>query len=135
MILDSEGVNDVQFEPIQIFKNDEPLAYYLLHFLKSNYDCIDFKKTEISLMKDVWTEMSIIKVTGVEEFLELINETKMPYSIRIKRPVFLDSCSNSIFCIKYVYSGFGSFVSKTLRERLEEEKCTGIRFMELDEQI
>jgi hypothetical protein len=135
LILESEGIQDAQFVPIHIFYRDNPVTYYLLHFLKSNYDCINFKETEVSIMKDIWTEDKKIKVNSVERFLELIAETKMPFSIRIKKPVFLESCSSSILSIKYVYSGFGCFVSKSLRERFEKEKCTGIRFMELDEQL
>lgn len=134
-ILNSEVQNDVQFVPMQIFYQSKPLPYYLLHFLDSKYDCIDFEKTDINIMKDIWTEDKKIRVADVGMFLELTAETKMPYSVRIKNPVFLDSCSSSIVCIKYVYSGFGCFVSKSLREKLEEEKCTGIRFMELNEQL
>ena len=135
LILESEGIQDFQFVPIHMFYKDKPVTYYLLHFLGSKYDCINFNETEVSLMKDIWTEVKKIKVTSVEKFLELITETKMPFSIRIKKPVFLESCSSSILCIKYVYSGFGCFVSKSLRERFEKEKCSGIRFMELDEQL
>jgi hypothetical protein len=132
-VFESENIADVQFIPIEIFKKEELKNYFLLRPLKSSIEQIDFSKTEISIMKTTWDEEQIVKVRDVQGFLALVEETKYPMSIKIKRPYILQDCNLKFFCIKYVYGIFPYFISKEFRDILVNHNITGIRYMELDE--
>lgn len=133
VLFERENIEGVQFVPIEIFKNEELKNYFLLRPLRSSIEQIDFSKTEISIMKTTWEEEKKVSVRNVQEFLALIEETKYPLSVKIKRPYIVQESNLKFFGIKYVYGVFPFFISKQFKDILFENKISGIRYMELDE--
>jgi hypothetical protein len=133
-VFEKEKITDVQFVPINIYKSPTQYAtYYLLRCLRSRLEFINYKKTEISIMETTWDELKRVKVSDVDEFLKLVEQTKLPFSIKIQRPFLHEDCSCDFFVLTYVYSRFELFVSESFKEVLNKKGCTGIRFMDLDE--
>jgi hypothetical protein len=132
-IFEEEDIANVQFVPIQIYKSDTLKDYFLLRSLKSANECIDFSKTEISLMKSTFEEDKKISVINVNSFIDLIEETKYPMSIKIIRPYIVQDCNLKFFSIKHVYGTLPFFVSQEFKAVLMQNNITGIRYMELDE--
>lgn len=134
-IFERENIIDVQFMPIEIFKNEDLKNYFLLRPLRSSIEQIDFSKTEISIMKTTWDEEQKVSVRDVQAFFDLIEKTKYPMSIKIKRPYIIQECNLKFFSIKYIYGVFPYFISKEFSDILLKNNISGIRLMELDEQI
>lgn len=132
-IFEQENIADVQFIPIEIFQNEELKYYFLLRSLRSSIEQIDFSKTEISIMKTTWDEEQKVSVSDVQGFLALVEETKYPLSIKIKRPYIIQECNLKFFSIKFVYGVFPRFISKGFKDVLANNNISGIRYMELDE--
>lgn len=132
-IFETENIADVQFMPIEIFENSDLKNYFLLRPLKSSIEQVDFSKTEISIMKTTWDEEQKVRVRDVQGFFDLVEKTKLPMSIKIKRPHILQECNLKFFGIKYVYGVFPFFISKLLKDVFLENNISGIRYMELDE--
>jgi hypothetical protein len=116
-----------------IIQNEEIGGYWLTNNYEFDYNVIDFAKTEISIMKSVWDEDYRIQIKNSEEFVQLVEQIKLPQNVKIFRPYFLENYEKDFFALRYVYNGFSFFCSQRFREKLEAEKITGIRFMELDE--
>lgn len=108
-------------------------GYWLTNNYEFNFDVINFNLTEISIMKTTWDVDFQVKVKNQTEFLSLVDEIKLPQSIKIFRPYFIENYDKDFFALRYVYNGFSFFCSERFRQKLEDEKITGIRFMELDE--
>ena len=132
-LFEKESIPDIQFLPIEIFKNDELKNYFLLRSLKSSIEQIDFSKIEVSIMKTTWDEEQKIKVSDIQGFLALVEETKYPMSIKIKRPYIIQECNLKFFSIKYVYGLLPYFISQDFKNVLIHNGITGIRYMQLDE--
>ncbi len=116
-----------------IVQNEEIGGYWLTNNYSFDYSSIDFEQTEISIMKNIWDVESTLKVKNSKELQELFDQTKLPQSIKIFRPYFMENYEKDFFALRYVYNGFSFFCSERFRQKLEDEKITGIRFMELDE--
>lgn len=133
-IIQTTKPKGLQFIPQPILINDEEIGG---HWLTNNYNfdhsMIDFKKTEISIMKSVWEVEYSIMVNNTPEFMKLLIDIEYPRRVKIFKPSFIDTDSNDFFALRYVYNGFSFFCSEPFRERLESENITGIRYMELDE--
>jgi hypothetical protein len=126
----------LQFIPQKIIvENDEQEGFWLTNNFQFDYDVIDFPQTDISIMRDTWEVGEVVRVNNKEQFLQLVESTKLPQSIRIFKPVFKVDYPKDFFALRYVYHGFSFFCSEHFREKLEAEKVSGIRFMELDEQL
>ncbi len=125
--------SDFQFVPITLISKNCEVQYYLLRPTKSNFNCFDFNKTQVSIMETIWEEKEKIKVENKFELLKLIENTKLPLNIKIKRPYFLDECQLHIFSCSHVYHGYSVFVSEDLKNEFIKNRITGIRFRELDE--
>ena len=126
----------MQFIPQKIIvENEEREGFWLTNNFDFDYEVIDFTYTEISIMKDTWEVGEVVKVNNKDQFLQLVESTKLPRSIKIFKPVFRPDYGKHFFALRYVYQGFSFFCSEHFREKLETEKITGIQFMELDEQV
>ena len=130
----SAGPIGMQFIPQPIIvDNVEIKGYWLTNNYEFNFDVINFNLTEISIMKTTWDVDFQVKVKNQTEFLSLVDEIKLPQSIKIFRPYFIENYDKDFFALRYVYNGFSFFCSERFRQKLEEEKITGIRFLDLDE--
>jgi hypothetical protein len=124
----------MEFLPQRIIKDNIELSdFWLTNNFAFDFGVIDFAKTEISIMKSVWDEDYRIQTKNSEEFVQLVEQIKLPQNVKIFRPYFLENYEKDFFALRYVYNGFSFFCSQRFREKLEAEKITGIRFMELDE--
>ena len=109
------------------------IYYWLTNHYEFDYSVIDFRFTEICIMKSTWEEDFKVKVKNEGEFVNLIEDTQLPKSVKIFRPYFLGDYKMDFFALRFIYNGFSFFCSDRFREKLEAEKITGIRYMELDE--
>jgi hypothetical protein len=136
MLIEQSQPIGIQFIPQKIIVKKEVVGgFWLTNSFEFDYDVIDFANTDISIMKDTWEVGEVVRVNNKDQFLELVESTKLPQSIRIFKPVFKADYPKDFFALRYVYSGFSFFCSEQFRKKLEAEKVTGIRFMELDEQV
>ena len=131
-ILQEEAGQDYQFIPIEIYDGSKKMEYYLLRPVELQPDYIDFEKTEILIIdKKTGEEKKNIKVKDKDQLTVLIKETKFPNIIQIPRPVILDSCTSNLFSLRNIYNGYACFISAQLKSKLENEKISGVQFMEL----
>lgn len=100
---------------------------------KTNYELLDFEKSVVTVFKDMWVEDYDTKVANATEFLNLVANTHIPNYVKIKRPYFLESCNKHLLALRYVYNGYQIFVSEELKQKLDAEKITGVRYLGLDE--
>ncbi len=136
-IIEQYTLDDFQLLPIAFERGEEIYQYYLLRGIydkfKYNYELIDFEKSIVTVFKSTWEEDYAAKVNNANEFLQLINATHLPYHVKIKRPYFLNSCNKHLLALRYVYNGYQIFVSEVLKQKLEAEKITGVKYLGLDE--
>jgi len=124
----------LQFLQQKIIKeNIELEGYWLTNNYEFDYNVFDFDRTEISIMKSTWDVEYTIRIKNTEEFLLLKEEVTYPKRIKIFRPYFSENYTKDFFALRHVYSGFSFFCSERFRQKLEDQKITGIRFMELGE--
>lgn len=124
----------LEFLPQKIIKGSIEIdGYWLTNNYEFDFSAIDFTKTEISIMKGVWDVDYSIRANNLEGFLGLLEEINFSKRVKIFRPYFHENYPRDFFALRHVYSGFSFFCSERFREKLEAEKITGIRYMELDE--
>jgi hypothetical protein len=129
--VEENAVPDVQFVPINFKKDNAWYGYYLLFFLKSRFDMIDFSATDINIMKSVWDVEQVVRVRDVEEFYELLKEVTYPRGLLMKNPVLTEKSEVDLFSVDKTSNGYGVFVSKRLKAVFDREGISGWQYIPL----
>ena len=124
--------NTQQFFKIKLHhKNIACNEYWYLHPSITNNELIDFSKSEIwelhALEKNEKREFK-----DLNEFNEELKTTKYPKMLSIDKYV-LNQNITEFFILNFIEGGIGFFVSKKLKNEIEEAGCTGIVFTEPNE--
>ncbi|RZL39910.1 MAG: hypothetical protein EOP00_27330 [Pedobacter sp.] len=139
------NTDGIQFAETEIItKTGEYIKVNLMHPYETDYKFIDASNTEFCYTNSMG-DMLLSRVyfnSGQEYYkAQIDNRTKisqietMDYEpliinkIAFKEEINIDILS--VFGIKY--GGVGFFVSQTLKDKILEEKCTGVIFRELNE--
>jgi hypothetical protein len=130
-IVEENAVPDVQFVPINFKKDNAWYGYYLLFFLKSRFDMIDFSATDINIMKSVWDVEQVVRVRDVEEFYVLLKEVTYPRGLLMKNPVLTEKSEVDLFSVDKTSNGYGVFVSKRLKAVFDREDISGWQYIPL----
>ncbi len=136
-IIEKYAEADFQLLPITFERSEESYQYYLLRGIndkfKNNYELIDFEKSIVTVFKEMRVEDYDIKISNAKVLLHLIENTHLPSYVKIKRPYFLDNCNKHLLALRYVYYGYQIFVSEFLKNKLDEAKITGVKYLGLDD--
>lgn len=140
-ILEKNRKNGMQFFKAPIIKNNVMIEdYWILNFYKFNYEYIDFPNSKISYTRKADdykitynTIKEYINLKNFEQFeakrLEAITKEE---SLSIEQVNLLNQNVNEdFFMIKYVFGGL-YFVSKKLKQEIEDAGCTGIEFQPIE---
>ncbi len=107
--------------------------YWLLNPTNFNYENINFKESEIYLLKDLFTKVEILEIKSPQD---LINEQKRidklgyPFQLHIEKLVFDDRKTEDFVIIDNTHGGIGYFVSERLKKDIEDKGISGIKFDE-----
>lgn len=132
-IFEMEQIANVEFVPIYLYKKDLTYEYFLLRSLASRMESIDFYNTVILIKKVLSQEEQEIQVNDFNAFQELSEEVEYPRYIQIDKFRIKAECDLKFFTLKYTYGLITHFISENFKDILIKNKCTGIRYMELDE--
>jgi hypothetical protein len=104
--------------------------------LATHEECIDFLQSEL-LLEDVTIPdvKEKLLVETFEEFVAIENVVHYPKFLLINYVRIQNDCPLHFFVLKNAYGLPTYFISEHLRNIFDEEKISGIRFMELDEQL
>ena len=130
-IVEQYSISDIQFIPINLRKGKTWYGYYLLFFLKSRFDMIDFSATDISIMKSVWDVEQVVRVRDVEEFYVLLREVTYPRALLMENPIMTPKYEVDLFSVDKTYNGIGVFVSEKLKSIFEREGVSGWQYIPL----
>jgi len=122
------------------FKKYKSYNYYELSFPDEKamncYEWIDFKKSEIFAIDSFQKQ---IKITSHQQELDMIIENKssseITYSFKTKKVVFGKKFDSEIDLFKIPHYSWGTYISKRLKNKLEEAKITDIGFAESKEEL
>ncbi len=126
--------NDQNF---QAFKSkieidcENEVDYWVINPINFSYSEIDFKKSQFSLMKNLFVLEEILKVESLDDFLKekkRIEKKGFPYSFLIDKLVLNPKGNNHFKIINYVKGDIGYFVSESLKMGIEQYGLTGMRF-------
>lgn len=124
-------VPDVQFVPINFEKDGNWYKYYLLFFLKSRFDIIDFSVTDICIMRSVWDVEKVVRVRDIEEFFVLLKEVSYPRVVLIENPIIKPNAGVDLCSIEKTCNGIGFFISKKMKSIFEREGVSGWQYIPL----
>jgi hypothetical protein len=131
---------EFEFFPIIFERRNENYTYYLWNSIsekfRENYKFIDFDKSLIELISNGGEKMVITKgiFNDYKEFLKEYKENDYPNLQRIVEFKFLEQIEKQIFALSHFSKNFFRiFINEDVKKRLEKEKITGIRYLELDE--
>ena len=130
-IVEENLVPDIQFVPINFEKHGSWYKYYLLFFLKSRFDIIDFSITDISIMRSVWDVEQVVRVRDTEEFYVLLKEVSYPRAVLIENLIIRPNAGVDLCSIEKTCNGIGFFVSKKLKSIFEREGVSGWQYIPL----
>lgn len=130
-IVEENLVPDVQFVPINFEKDGNWYKYYLLFFLKSRFDIIDFSVTDICIMRSVWDVEQVVRVRDIEEFFVLLKEVSYPRFVLIENPIIKPNAGVDLCSIEKTCNGIGFFISKKLKSIFEREGVSGWQYIPL----
>lgn len=104
--------------------------YWILNPISFKLQNVDFKKSEIYLMKGALKKIQELKIHSMEDFfLELnrINQLDSSYRLRFSKLSFIGN-EDDFFILNNIKGGVGYFVSEKLKLELEARNVTGISF-------
>jgi hypothetical protein len=130
-IVEENKVPDVQFVPINFNKQGTWYKYYLLFFLKSRFVIIDFRITDISIMRSVWDVEQVVRACDTEEFYVLLKEVNYPRAVLIENPIIRPNAGVDLCSIEKTCNGIGFFVSKKVKSIFEREGVSGWQYIPL----
>lgn len=131
-IVEENKVPDVQFVPINFNKQGTWYKYYLLFFLKSRYDLIDFSATDIYIMRSVWDVDQVVRARDVGEFYLLLKEVSYPRAVLMENPIMTTKTEVDLFSVdKTCNNGIGVFISEKLKSIFEREGISGWQYIPL----
>jgi hypothetical protein len=130
----------MQFFNINVLKKNENFTdYWLLNFYEFNQEFIDFEKCKIIYRKKdddfdiTFSAKNVeIKVKNIEEFNVYIEKAKEKLETITIEKLVLKNVNESFFILKYVNGGIGYFVSKKLKQEIQDAGCTGIEFQPVE---
>jgi hypothetical protein len=122
---------DYQCVPTKLWKGSQYFDYWIWNPLIFRYETIDFTQSE------VWTGPfrscnQKIPVNNEKEFQQIIDATKYPQDILIKKLIFKESIDHHFIQLMWTGEAVGYFISEELKEEIMAQGCTGIEFMEKD---
>lgn len=86
-------------------------------------------------MKSLWEKESLLQLKNDEEFLLSLEKYQYPLGILIDQIVIKLNVSEHLFALRKVHSGIGYYVSEKLRAEIESAGCTGLGYLDPNEQI
>ncbi|MDN3594934.1 hypothetical protein [Zunongwangia endophytica] len=115
----------IKISPSQI------VDYWVLNPIKFNKQLIDYKKSEIYLMRGVLQKVKKINVSTYKEFkaesIELLRNKDELINIKFVN-LFLKPNDVPFFAIDNVKGGFKYFISKEVKNIMIKSKITGVHF-------
>lgn len=145
-IIEGFSTAGIQFANTEIItKTGEHLKSNIIHPYIINYSFIDMKNTEFqisNIMGDTFFEKKKFKTyedyleerkTLIEDSKHLKDVAKQKW-ISISDLVFQEDICADICSVFYVqYAALGFYVSQPLKDKILDEKCTGVIFREINE--
>ncbi|MDW7694276.1 hypothetical protein R9C00_05970 [Flammeovirgaceae bacterium SG7u.111] len=118
-----------RFYPIKVFNSSK--YYYWLHFISKSEDFIDYGKTEI----EIYINRPPFKTDSIKLFnsqRELLEAKKaLPYNKAMKyKNIFLRRNFSEYDLFEISGAQYFTMISKTLKERFDIEKITGLEYLE-----
>ncbi|WP_424370623.1 hypothetical protein [Muriicola sp.] len=131
-IFELSNNRDLQFIKSPVFyKNIKIENYYTLNPIKIDFDYIDFNKSEIFLMENVFNKVEKLDLSSYNSFndyLQNLNRDSM-LSVYIENYTLDKSkIKKDIFVLKFVEGGVQYIVSEHIRNIILENSITGIDF-------
>lgn len=118
-----------------LFDEGEVSDYWVLNPFEINMEFIDYGRSEVFLMKNVFNKVERLDIQCIDDFIEQksrIESQGYPFSILIDKIELLDNLSQDFFTLLNVEGGVKYVVSERLREHIELEGLTGIEFMPVE---
>ena len=132
MIFESNKNTGIQFYSSSLIqKNQEDQNYWVLNPYEFDFDHVDFKKSDVYLMKNTFEKVEKLYIESKDDFIqnrEDINKKGYPYSIFIEKLELIEN-GKDFLIINDVEGGVKYIVSEKLKKEIESNKCTGIEFM------
>lgn len=133
-ILESKRATGMQFFKSSVFRDgNEFEKFWVLHTYEFNMEYINFSKSKIIVRikkKQGGTELKIVEVSSMEEFLKLTEFHKQKMEIVSIENICLNSDVKEDFF--FIKTAGQYIVSEKLKEEIEEVGCTGIEFQPIE---
>lgn len=139
------NIEGVQFAKSSIYsKSGTRMNFNIIHPYFSNIACLDVRRSEFYFTNIMVNKyISQIQFTSIDEYLRAYkkNQADAPrvgfpnfQPLVIKTISFIPDCSLDLFSVFGInYGGVGYFVSERLKQKVLEEKCTGVIFKDINE--
>lgn len=135
-ILEKYRSSGMQFYNINIIqKNNIFKDYWILNMYETNFEVIDFIKSEFYETENVFNLIKKIDIKSIDEFLKFKSEIELkdyPYGFIISKIALKDDITLDFFSLLYVECGIKYVVSEKLKQEIEDAGCTGIEFQPIE---
>lgn len=118
-----------------LFDESEVIDYWVLNPFEINMEFIDYRKSEIFLIKNVFNKIEKLEIQTFDDFMDQksrIESKGYPFSILIDHIELVDNVSQDFFTLLNVEGGVKYVVSERLRQHIELQGLTGIEFMPVE---
>lgn len=132
-ILQTSRNSGLQFFKINVIHKANTYNYWLLNMYESNQEFIDFEASKVSVRikkSGGGTNIVNIKVSSLIDFIDVVNIHKEKMEIVSLDKIYIKKeVKEDFFLLKYPNK---YVISETLREKIEQENCTGLEFQPLN---
>ncbi len=126
-ILESDLSAPLQFFPMPVvFKEEKIGGYWLLYMYDTDMHCIDFPNS--ILLNGAGDLKQVLKISNFQEYSAFMQTLSIPYRLQFRQLAIQPNCDRDVLVIRWVSGGLGLFVSETLKNKIESEGITGVRF-------
>lgn len=123
------------FKSNLIYKGKEIDNYWVLNFFEPDMHFINFNNSKIFLTENIFDKIRELEIKNLKDYLnmkEIIEEEGYPKGILIESFTLEDNIDEDFFFLTNVQGGVSYIVSERIKQKMEQENCTGIELMPIE---
>ena len=130
-IVEQYRTEKIQFIPTHLIVNGKKMDYWIMNCYNNEYECLDLESSVISLYDRKQKISSQNYFSSSDALKKAVEETVLPEYIWVDKIILLKNLKRHLIFFDRL-KGDAHFFSETLKQEIEANNCTGIKFTLLE---